>query len=410
MHEEHQLVLAALAREFRDLELAEDALQDAVVLALRVWPERGVPDRPAAWLLTVARRRAIDARRRDAVGREKAAAAAEFDARIRDDADVEPDEAPVPDERLGLIFACCHPALAPEARWALTLRTLGGLSTPQIARAFLVPEATLAQRIVRAKRKIARAGIPLEVPPEAALAERLSDVLSVVYLIFNEGYLGTSGDEPLSRDLTGEAVRLCRALAGLMPDEPEPTGLLALMLLSDARRSTRLSASGAIVPLEEQDRGRWDAEMAREGAALVEAALRRERVGPYQVQGAIAALHVSAPTFAETDWAQIVLLYRELMRLTPTPVVALNAAVATGMAFGPEHGLRALAALAGAPRSSDVLTEYHLWHAANADLRRRAGHGGDALPWYRRAQALAPTAAERAYLARRVAECGCDPT
>jgi RNA polymerase sigma-70 factor (ECF subfamily) len=405
VREEHHLVLAALARDLGDLELAEDVLQDAIVAAMDAWPGRGVPDRPAAWLLTVARRRAIDVARRDAVGRRKAVEALEAEMRERPDEQDE-EETAVPDERLGLIFACCHPALAPEARWALTLRTLGGLTTPQIARAFLVPEATLAQRIVRAKRKIARAGIPLAVPPDHALPERLGDVLAVVYLIYNEGHLATSGDAPLSRELVREAIRLARALDELMPDEPEAAGLLALVLLSDARHATRVDELGVIVPLEEQDRARWDGAAIAEGVAILDRAMRRRRPGPYQLQAAISALHSTAPGLEDTDWRQIVLLYGELERLSPTPVVALNAAVARGMAFGPERGLAELDRLGADPEVMAVLDQYHLWPAARAELLRRAGRARDAHAWFERAAAMAPTTAERAHLERRLRQTG----
>ena len=307
---------------------------------------------------------------------------------------------PIPDDRLRLIFTCCHPALAPDARIALTLRTLGGLTTPEIARAFLVPEPTLAQRLVRAKRKIKEAGIPYRVPPDHLLPERLASVLHVVYLIFNEGYDATAGDELIRRDLCAEAIRLGRVIAELMPDEPEVLGLLALMLLHDARREARTGADGGLVLLEAQDRGRWDRGRIDEGGRLLERAMRMGRGGPYQLQGAIAALHDEAPTADSTDWPQILALYSALWRVTPTPIVALNRAVALAMVAGPEAGLDAIDSLG----ADDVLADYPHLHSARADFLRRLGRRPEAAAAYRRAIDLVRNAPERAFLERRLSE------
>ena len=397
-------VVATLIRVTGDWDLAEECAQDAFAVALARWPRDGIPDRPGAWLTTTARHRATDRRRREAVGAAKLREAAAISRQP------EPayDDSGVPDDTLRLIFTCCHPALALESRVALTLRTLVGLSTAEIARAFLVGEQTMSKRLVRVKQKIKHAGIPYRVPPAHLLPERTPAVLAVLYLLFNEGYsLFKEADPapadagPVRRDLTVEAIRLARVLARLMPDEPEAVGLLALLLLHDSRRSTRLDGDGVLVTLEEQDRGRWDRDEIMEGTALLDAALRRGRPGPYQIQAAIAACHAAAPTAAETDWVQIALLYGQLMRLTTSPVVALNRAVAVGMADGPAVGLRLVDDLAA---TGGPLAGYHLLPATRADLLRRMGRGSEAATAYREALRLAPADPERRYLRRRLDE------
>jgi RNA polymerase sigma-70 factor (ECF subfamily) len=394
--EEWGHVVATLIRVTGDWDLAEECAQEAFARALRTWPRDGIPLRPGAWLTTAARNRATDLLRRAAVGAAKLREVAV----LAPEADEPGDDSGVEDDRLRLIFTCCHPALAFEAQVALALRTLAGLSTAEIARAFLVPEQTMSKRLVRAKGKIRNAGIPYRVPPAHLLPERTSAVLGVLYLLFNEGYAATSGADLMRQGLSAEAIRLARVLAALMPDEPEAAGLLALMLLHDARRATRLDEAGELVTLELQDRTRWDADAIAEGAALLESALRRGRPGPYQIQAAIAACHGTAAEAADTDWAQIAGLYAELARWVPSPVVELNRAVAVGMAFGPAAGL----ALADELAEAGTLAGYHLLPATRADLLRRLDRSAEAAAAYRQALDLAVTDTERGYLSRRLAE------
>jgi RNA polymerase sigma-70 factor (ECF subfamily) len=396
--EEAGKILATLIRLSGSFDLAEEALQEALAAALETWPERGVPDRPAAWITSAAQRKLIDAVRRDSTRRNKATALAHHIEVVTSvDSQIQDDEMIYPDDRLRLMFTCCHPALAVEAQVALTLRTLGGLSTPEIARAFLVPEPTLAQRLVRAKRKIQDARIPYEVPPAERLAERLAAVQSVIYLVFNEGYSATTGDQLVRRDLAAEAIRLGRLVCEFMPEEPENLGLLALMLLQDSRRDARVSPDGRLITLEEQDRSVWDRNEVDAGVALVERALRLRDPGPYQLQAAIAAVHSTAATPEDTDWRQIVALYEELARFQPSPVVRLNQAVAIAMAEGFDAGLAAIDAIA------DQLRHYHLMHAARADLLRRLGRWAEARVAYNRAIELATNSVELKYLKSRVA-------
>lgn len=378
---EYGRAVAVLVRFLGDIDLAEEAVQDAFTTAVQRWPETGVPPSPAGWIITTARNRAIDRLRREAQRDERHAQAA-----LLNVPDAPPEEGPVRDDRLRLIFTCCHPALATPAQVALTLRLLGGLTTAQIARAFLVPEPTMAQRLVRAKAKIRDARIPYRVPRDADLPDRLKGVLAVVYLIFNQGYEGEA-------DLCAEAVRLGRLLAELMPDEPEVTGLLALMLLVESRRSARQDRHGELVPLPEQDRGRWDGALIAEGQALVRRCLRRNQPGPYQIQAAIQAVHSDASTADATDWRQITQLYDQLMTLAPSPVVALNRAVAVAETEGPRQALDLV---------NDLdLDGYHVFHAVRADLLRRLGRDTEAVRAYEAAIALTENPAERALLERR---------
>ena len=391
-------VVAILIRMTGDWDLAEECAQDAFAQALQRWPRDGVPRRPGAWLTTTARNRAVDRLRREAVGAAKLREAAMLS--VPDGPGDDAAAGGGPDDRLRLMFTCCHPALAFEAQVALTLRTLAGLTTAEIARAFLVSEDTMSKRLVRAKGKIRHAGIPFRVPPAHLLSERTVSVLGVLYLLFNEGYAASAGADLVRQNLTAEAIRLARILAQMLPDEPEVGGLLALLLLHDARRAARVDATGELVPLEDQDRSRWDASQIAEGTRLLEAALQRGRPGPYQVQAAIAACHATAAEAADTDWAQIAALYGQLARLVPSAVVRLNRAVAVGMRDGPAAGLTLVEQLERARE----LAGYHLLPATRADLLRRLGRRDEAAAAYREALELAPTEPERRYLARRLTE------
>jgi RNA polymerase sigma-70 factor (ECF subfamily) len=398
-------VVATLIAVTGDWDLAEECAQDAFARALVAWERDGVPGRPGAWLTTAARNRAVDVLRRRANEAAKLREAARLEppepvGALLDPVRAEAGESGIGDDRLRLIFTCCHPALPLEARVARTLRTLAGLTTAEIARSLLVAEPTMAQRIVRAKRKIRNAAIPYRVPPASLLPERTSGVLAVLYLLFNEGYSATSGADMVRADLCAEAIRLARLLSRLMPDEPEAGGLLALMLLQDSRRAARTDGHGELVTLEEQDRSGWDAAEIAEGQQVLQAALRAARPGPYQLQAVIASCHAAAETAADTDWAMIARVYGQLARIAPSPVVELNRAVAVGMAQGPEAGLALMDSLA----EGEALSGYHLLAAARADLLRRLGRQAEAADAYGQALALAGTEAERRYLARRQAE------
>jgi RNA polymerase sigma-70 factor (ECF subfamily) len=388
--EEYGRAVAVLVRVFGDIDIAEEAVQDAFTAAVQHWPDAGLPPSPVGWIITTARNRAIDRLRREASREDRHAQAALLHAQ---DEPVDDEEGPVRDERLRLIFTCCHPALNTGAQVALTLRLLGGLTTTEIARAFRVPEPTMAQRLVRAKGKIRGAKIPYRVPPEADLPARLRPVLAVIYLIFNEGHTATSGDRLVRDDLCAEAIRLGRLLAQLMPDEPEVVGLLALMLLIQSRRATRTTANGELVLLADQDRGAWDRDLIAEGQAIVRRCLRRNHPGPYQIQAAINAVHSDAPTAADTDWQQIVVLYDQLLALVPSPVVELNRAVAVAEVQGPAVALALVDEL--------DLGDAHLFHAIRADLLRRLGRDRAAAVAYDAAIRAAENAAEREFLLRR---------
>ena len=396
-------IIATLIRLAGSFDRAEEAMQEAFASAIANWPAKGVPDNPGAWITAVAHRKLIDQGRRERIRREKQ------DAIQYETPTIQQPEADAlfggatmtyPDDRLRLIFTCCHPALNREAQVALTLRTLGGLTTPEIARAFLLPEPTLAQRLVRAKRKIQQANIPYEVPPRSQLEERLAPVQGVIYLVFNEGYSATAGDSLIRRELCAEAIRLGKTLCELLPNEPENLGLLALMLLHDSRRDARIDQQAQLVTLEDQDRALWDQERIQEGLALVNRALPMRRIGSYQLQAAIVALHAEAHSPDQTDWAQIAALYQELLRISPSPVVALNHAVAVAMSRDLEEGLEQIDRVGAA----GGLEQYHLFHAARADILRRLGRREAAVGAYQEALRLATNNVEQSYLRRRLGQ------
>ena len=400
--EEYGRIIATLIRTSGSFDLAEEALQEAFTAAASTWESEGAPRNPGAWLTTVAHRKLLDAVRRDKTRTDKQSEIEYEASRLQPFVEPALLEEPVqyPDDRLRLIFTCCHPSLSREAQVALTLRTLGGLTTTEIAHAFLLPEPTLAQRLVRAKQKIRLANIPYEVPSLQIIGARLVAVQAVIYLIFNEGYAASTGQSLLRNDLCSEAIRLGRLLCELLPDEPENTGLLALMLLQNSRRDARVNAEGELVTLEEQDRSLWDRQAIDEGVRLIETALTRGRAGNYQVQAAIAAVHSEATNAEATDWRQIVALYEELMRTTSSPVVALNHAAAVAMSDGFDHGLH----LIESANATGILDNYHLFHASRADLLRRLHRSAEATEAYERALALTTNNVEQNYIRRRLRE------